>query len=51
VALPRLTGSGRFDTVARVLPPEQVIHVSRRTNGDVNVNSMAFEAPYSRRDV
>lgn len=49
----RLAASGRLDTVARLLAPKQVIHVSRRTNanGDVNVNSMAFEAPYSLRDV
>ena len=49
----RLAHDRAVDTIARLLAPKQVIHVSRRTNanGDVNVNSMAFEEPYSLRDV
>jgi hypothetical protein len=49
----RLALDGAIDTVARLLAPAQVIHVIRGTNanGDVRSNSLAFEEPYSPRDV
>ncbi len=49
----RLMPGGTVDTIARLLAPKQVIHVirSKNANGDVSSNSMAFEAPYSPRDV
>jgi hypothetical protein len=49
----RFAPDGAVDTIARLLAPKQVIDVirSKNANGDVSFNSMAFEAPYSPRDV
>ncbi len=44
----RLAPNGKVDTVAHLLAPEQVIHVIRQ---GTSTNSMAFEVPYSPRDV
>jgi hypothetical protein len=48
----RLMPDGTVDTIAHLLAPKQVIHVTRSKNasGDVMSNSMAFDAPYTPRD-